>query len=140
MVRAAQIQMRMLLIKVSGSGKAGTPKPEMASNRRMTTIETIVTAVLTLPDLPAAMTFPLLAATIRIELTRNSRAIMMTTATEEASPSSIKAISAAKTSTLSATGSRNLPKSVIRFRLRAICPSRASVTEAAAKTISAQSP
>ncbi len=55
----------------------------------MTTIETIVTAVFTLPDLPAAMTFPLLAATIRIELTRNSRAIMMTTATEEASPSSI---------------------------------------------------
>ena len=53
------------------------------------------------------------------------------------SSSSTNTVSAAITNTLSANGSRNLPKLVTRLRFRAIFPSRASVMDAAANIISA---
>ena len=47
-------------------------------------------------------------------------------------PCAVSTIMALITSSLSAMGSMNLPKFVIRFRLRAMRPSSASVTHASA--------
>ena len=76
-------------------------------------MHTMVEAVLTLPDQPAAMTRPLSAATIRNPDTPNSR--MMTTSRAQAGiwPISTNHSMAAVTRHLSARGSMNLPKSVV---------------------------
>ena len=88
--------------------------------RNMSTIQTIVEAVFTLPDHPAAMTRPWSLATIRSPLTANSRTMTMRSAQAGICPCSTNQSMAAVTSILSAKGSANLPKSVMRFRFRAI--------------------
>ena len=82
----------------------------------------------------AAMTSPLLAATMRTPLTMNSRAMMIMTGQLGSEPSSTKTSSAATTRTLSASGSMNLPKSVTSLRERAKYPSSQSVHDMATKT------
>ncbi len=79
----------------------------------------ICETVLALPHQLAAMTSPLLAATMRTPDTMNSRASMTSTGHDGSTASSTRASSAAATSILSASGSMNLPKSVTSPRLRA---------------------
>ena len=98
----------------------------------MTTCATIVNAVFSFPHIPAATTTPSFAVTSRRPDTINSRATIIITGTEPITPRSTMHISAETTSTLSARGSRNFPKVVTRLLLRAMCPSSASVAEAAA--------
>ena len=86
--------------------------------------------VLTLPHMFAAITVPFEAATRRTEVTVNSRKMMIISGTALQSPNLTKQTSADITSILSARGSANLPKSVIRLSLRAILPSKASVIAA----------
>ena len=76
-------------------------------------MHTMVLAVLTLPDQPAAMTRPLSTATRRRPVTANSRATTMSTAQAGIMPLSTNHSMADTTSSLSARGSINLPKSVI---------------------------
>ncbi len=85
--------------------------------------------VLALPYQLAAMTSPLLAATMRMPETMNSRAKMMSTGQPGSTASSTSAMSAAATRILSASGSMNFPKSVTSPRLRARYPSIQSVHE-----------
>ena len=73
----------------------------------------MVEAVFTFPDHPAAMTRPLSTATSRRPDTANSRAITITNAQSGKRPTEQKQAMAVSTSTLSARGSINLPKSVI---------------------------
>ena len=79
----------------------------------MRTMHTMVEAVLTFPDQPAAMTRPLSAATIRRPDTPNSRTMTMSRAQAGIRPTSTNHSMAAVTRHLSAKGSMNLPKSVI---------------------------
>ena len=81
----------------------------MSSIRQM---HTMVEAVLTLPDQAAAITRPRSTAMSRRAVTANSRT--MTTSSTQAGkrPASTNQSRAAMTSTLSARGSINLPKSV----------------------------
>ena len=72
----------------------------------------ICTQVLTLPDQAAAMTCPFAAATLRRLVMMNSRARMTKTIQAANRPRSTKMTRAAVTSSLSAKGSTNLPKSV----------------------------
>jgi hypothetical protein len=88
------------------------------------TMHTIVDAVLTFPDIAAAMTLPSAAAIMRIPLTANSRISTMASTHAGMSPQATSISIAAVTSALSASGSMNLPKSVTSPRLRAMCPSR----------------
>ena len=90
-----------------------------ATESSSATIETIVVAVFHLPRLLAATTVPLVATIMRRPLTRNSRATttMGTHGLTRSQASSTS--SAATTSSLSAMGSRNLPKVVTSPRLRA---------------------
>ncbi len=83
------------------------------------TIATIWTTVLTLPYHEAAMTVPSADATIRRPLTMNSREMMTNAIHAGSTSSSTSASSAAVTSSLSASGSMNLPKVVISLRERA---------------------
>ena len=123
----------------------GKPSGEIAPNcarihmNSITQIATIVIAVLSFPSIPAAMTtfFSLEAATSRTPETTNSRARMSAVTHALHQPSCTKHTSAAATSILSASGSRNLPKLVIMLYLRAIFPSSISVILAAANTASA---
>ena len=108
---AAATQTKMLLISAISTVKEETS--QTADRQSTTTIAAMVMAVLSFPSLLAAITVPLSDATSRREVTRNSRAIMIMTATELANPRSIKAISAEKTRILSANGSRNFPKFVM---------------------------
>ena len=85
---------------------------------------TICQAVLCLPSFSAGSTTPLLAASSRIPVMRNSRLMMTITAHAGMACSGIRQMNAAAISTLSATGSMSLPKSVSSFRFRAISPSR----------------
>lgn len=78
----------------------------------MSTMHTMVEAVFTFPDQPAAMTRPLSAATIRRPLTANYRMTTMSTAQAGIWPISTNHSMAATTRHLSARGSMNLPKSV----------------------------
>ena len=73
---------------------------------------TMVQEVLILPLQPAAMTVPLLAATMRRPLMANSLAMTMNTSQDGIRPQPTKIIMQAVTSSLSASGSRNLPKSL----------------------------
>ena len=82
-------------------------------------IATIVVAVFHLPRLPAATTTPSEASTMRSPLTRNSRATTMTVTQGLTSPHDCSTTSAETTASLSAIGSRNLPKLVTSPRLRA---------------------
>ena len=97
------------------------------SLRRNSTMAMIWNTVLALPYQLAAMTVPLLAATMRMPETMNSRARMMSTGQPGSTASSTKAMSAAVTRILSARGSMNFPKFVTRFLARAILPSSISV-------------
>ena len=90
--------------------------PGTASIRMM---PTMVEAVFTLPDLPAAMTRPCSTATRRRPVTANSRARTMKKAQPGIQPTSTNQAMAEITRSLSARGSMNLPKSVIRLYLRA---------------------
>ena len=106
--------------------------------RNISTTQTMVEAVFTLPDQPAAMTRPLSLATIRRPLTANSRSSTTSRAQPAICPISTNQTMAAVTSILSARGSMNLPKSVMRFRFRAIFPSNMSVRLATMKMPRAQ--
>ena len=94
---------------------------------------TIKQAVLILPDLIAATTFPLLAASILIELTILSLTIITTGIIGWIKPWEAKIIKTELTKTLSAIASSSLPKSVIKLYLRAMNPSKKSVIEAKEK-------
>ena len=87
--------------------------------------------------MPAATTTPSLATTSLSPVTINSRERMIITATGSISRSKQRVIRAVITSSLSASGSKNLPKVVTRFCALAILPSSISVIEASAKTTSA---
>ena len=95
---------------------------------------TIVKAVFNLPQIPAATTIPSLATTSLSPVTINSLASIITTATGSIQRSKVKLISATMTSSLSASGSRNLPKFVTKFCSRAILPSSISVNDAIINT------
>ena len=82
-------------------------------------METIVVAVLYLPSLSAATTTPAALATMRRALTSSSRNKMMNTDQTVTVPKSKNSSKAENTSSLSAMGSMNLPKSVISLRERA---------------------
>ncbi|CAN3972926.1 translation initiation factor IF-3, partial [Dysosmobacter welbionis] len=73
--------------------------------RNISTTHTIVAAVLTLPDHPAAMTRPLSLAIIRRPLTANSRQMTMSSIQAGICPISTNHSMAAVTSILSARGS-----------------------------------
>ena len=105
--------------------------------RNISTTHTMVDAVLTLPDQPAAMTRPASDASIRRPLTANSRQITIKSAHAGIWPISTNQSMAAVTSILSASGSANFPKSVTRFLARAIFPSSRSVRLARMKMTSA---
>ena len=81
-----------------------------ASSRQM---HTMVEAVFTLPDLPAAMTRPCSTAMSRRPVTASSRAMTTKKAQAGIQPTSTNQAMADITSSLSARGSMNLPKSVI---------------------------
>ena len=74
-------------------------------------MHTMVLAVLTLPDQPAAMTRPFSTAMSRIPDTANSRSSTTASTQPTMSPVSTNQHSAAITRHLSASGSANLPKS-----------------------------
>ena len=93
----------------------------------ITITQTIVAAVFTLPDQPAAITRPLSLAIIRRPLTANSRSSTTSSAQAGILPCSTNHSIAAVTKILSARGSANLPKSVTRLYFRAIFPSSRSV-------------
>ena len=82
-------------------------------------METIVVAVLYLPSLSAATTTPAALATMRRALTSSSRNRIMKTDHTVTAPKSKNSSKAENTSSLSAMGSKNLPKSVISLRERA---------------------
>ena len=88
---------------------------------------TMVEAVLNLPLLPAAMTLPLGPATIRRPDTANSRVSTIINAQAGKIPHSQYIAMAAMVSSLSARGSRNLPKSLTWLYFRAMWPSMKSV-------------
>jgi len=90
-----------------------------------------------LPTDPAGMTTPSAEATLRRPLTRNSRPISSTAIQSGTRSSRTRGSRAAVTSSLSATGSRSLPKTVTWPRLRARYPSSQSVAEASRKITSA---
>ena len=114
------------------------------------TIVISVKKVLILPDLSAASTFPFLAASILSEETAISLAII----TDTPIPPKIKphlpnkknklesfgsasiTVKATSTKTLSAIGSKNLPKSVTKLYFLAMCPSKKSVKAATPKIAS----
>ncbi len=111
--------------------------PKSTAKRSIAIIATIVNAVLSLPHIPAATTTPSPAAQSLSPYTINSLAMFIITGTAEHNPSCEKQTRADKTSTLSARGSKNLPKFVTRFWLLAICPSKKSVIDAMMNTTSA---
>ena len=81
--------------------------------RSIRQIQTMVVAVFTLPDQPAAMTRPLSTATSRSPVTANSLATTIRTVQAGICPASTNHSMAETTSSLSANGSMNFPKSVI---------------------------
>ena len=83
-----------------------------AMGRNISTMHTMVEAVLTLPDQPAAITRPLSAATILRPDTLNSRMMTTSRAQPGICPISTNHSIAATTRHLSARGSINFPKSV----------------------------
>ncbi len=97
----------------------------------------ICVVVLILPQMFAATTFPALIATSLSDVTIKSRNRIMMTGTALTSLNSTKQISADITSILSASGSKNFPKSVIWLFFRASFPSKWSVIEATINTQSA---
>ena len=94
----------------------------------------MVLAVLTLPLQPAAITLPLPTATRRNPVTANSRARTSISAQPGIMPHSQNITIAAMVKSLSARGSRNLPKSLTWLKRLAICPSTKSVTLAMINT------
>ena len=85
-------------------------------SRSMMQMHTMVEAVLTLPDHPAAMTRPLSTAIIRRAETASSRAMTTTKIHAGIRPQLTNMDMADRTRTLSAMGSMNLPKSVTWLR------------------------
>ena len=79
----------------------------------------MVVAVFHLPSELAAMTVPLAATTMRRPDTRNSRATTSSSTHEFTRPCSSRKQRATMTTSLSAMGSRNLPKVVTSPLLRA---------------------
>ena len=110
------------------------PSPVIVS----TTTSSICSTVLILPLMPAAMTCPCSTAHSRRPETTNSRAMKMMQAVTFSRPMAVSMINAVCVSSLSAIGSMNLPKLVIRLRERAMRPSSISVSEAATNTSSGQ--
>ena len=94
-------------------------------------------AVLYFPSCPAAMTIPSLMAMVRRPVTMNSRAMIAMTTHACTRPRCTSITSAAITISLSASGSRNFPITVTRFRRRATQPSRKSVALVTAYTMQA---
>ena len=129
------VRMSAMTMTVQDSTNMGLVKAPAAvvnvseSLRRNSTMAMIWNTVLALPYQLAAMTVPLLAATMRMPETMNSRARMMSTGQPGSTASSTRAMSAAVTRILSARGSMNFPKSVTSPRLRARYPSIQSVQE-----------
>src|SRR5229473_3097979 len=89
----------------------------------------ICVTVLVLPSGAAAITRPWLAPTDRRMVISSSREKITTTTHAATSPSWTRTISTERTSSLSASGSRNLPRSLTMPRPRAIWPSSVSVKE-----------
>ena len=87
---------------------------------------------LSLPSCDAPITSSSPAATSRRPVTANSRATMMSTTHALTRPSSTSAVSAPTTSSLSASGSRNVPPTLVQSRRRARKPSSESVDAAMA--------
>ena len=85
------------------------------------------------------MTMPFSAAIRRNPEMMNSRATTIIVNQAGSSPKEVRQIMAEVTRSLSARGSMNLPKFVMRFLDRAIFPSAISVREAAMKMASATS-
>jgi hypothetical protein len=110
---------------------AGKTSPKLATGGAPRVLEAIKNAtaatcesILNLPIFEAAMTTPSAAATERRPVTASSRPMMMQTAQAGASRFSTSEMSAAEMSSLSAMGSRSVPRRETCWRLRAICPSR----------------
>ena len=124
---------------LNASGKLIPKSKQRLSQKSIATIAVMVKAVFSLPHIPAATTIPLFAARSLSPDTINSLAVMIMNgmALIFTSLNSTKTARAAITRTLSAKGSRNLPKLVTRFLDLAIFPSRASVIEAIPKMASA---
>src|SRR5258708_354535 len=87
--------------------------------------------VLVLPRGAAAITRPWLAPTDRRMVISSSREKITTTTHAATNPSWTRTIKTERTSSLSARGSRNLPRSLTMPRRRAIWPSSVSVKEKA---------
>ena len=104
--------MTMLLICAIKSG-AESSYSRGAGKSSIRHRHTMVAAVLTLPDQPAAITRPCSTATRRMPDTANSRNSTIASTQPGIRPASTNQHIAAITSTLSASGSINLPKSVI---------------------------
>ena len=101
--------------------------------------DTVITCVtiFALPRSLALIVCPFESATPRRPVTANSRPTMMNTIQAGTRSSSTKQMKAAEMSSLSARGSRSLPKLVICLRRRAMYPSSTSVVAAERKISSA---
>ena len=101
--------------------------------------DTVITCVtiFALPRSLALIVCPFESATPRRPVTANSRPTMMNTIQAGTRSSSTKQMKAAEMSSLSARGSRSLPKLVICLRRRAMYPSSRSVVAAERKISSA---
>jgi len=89
----------------------------------------ICVTVFVLPRGAAAITRPWLAATERRMVMISSREKMTTTTHAATRPSWTRTMRTERTKSLSASGSRNLPRSLTRPPRRASSPSRVSVNE-----------
>ena len=83
------------------------------------------------------MTWPWLAPTDRRIVISSSREKITTTTQAATSPSCTSTMSTESTKSLSASGSRNLPRSLTVPRRRAIWPSSVSVNEKATNSTAA---
>src|SRR2546430_3184956 len=97
----------------------------------------ICVTVLVLPSGAAAMTRPWLAATERRMVMISSREKITTTIQAATSPSWTRTMSTASTNSLSASGSRNFPRSLTVPLRRASGPSTVSVSEKAMNSAAA---
>src|SRR5699024_2405834 len=98
---------------------------------------TIVTAVLILPNCPAALTNPCSICKSLKPVTANSLAIIIIAITEETLSNSTSAINALATNNLSANGYKNFPILVTSCHFLAKSPSNQSVADAIIKIIAA---
>src|SRR2546429_4251486 len=105
---------------------------------RMSSVTALIcVTVLVLPSGADEMTRPWLAATERRMVMISSREKITTTIQAATSPSWTRTMSTASTKSLSASGSRNFPRSLTVPLRRASCPSTVSVSENAMNSAAA---